>query len=113
VNDRMSWLVADVTCLLCGRRLGSLVGWGDARASAKAHQFVAFKSAVQGVAFARFDSRNQLRCSACGGTGVVDELERLTPRGQASSPLLARPRRRSAPQQRRLRRMRLLRRAIA
>jgi len=90
MNDRMAWVHADLNCLLCSRRVGSLVGWAAPDQAARGvRQFFAFKSVSSGARVEPLRGRDQLRCAACGGYGVVDEVERLVPRTQSAE---ARPR---------------------
>ncbi len=110
MTDRTTWIQADLTCLLCGRRVGSLVGWAASdRSLPVARQFFAFKSAGTAARVERLRGRDQLRCSDCGGYGVVDEVELLAPHpraGRTTRPSLP-TRWQAAQRQRRLRKRHL------
>jgi hypothetical protein len=76
--DSLALIRADLTCLLCGRRLGTLIGHAaPGRPAQLAHHFFGFSSAGGAGVVERLRGGDQLRCAACGGTGVIDEIEPL------------------------------------
>jgi hypothetical protein len=68
---------ADLVCLLCGRRLGALVGLAAGRGNYAASGFFGFASSSGPRVVEQLRGRDQLRCRDCGGYGVVDEVEPL------------------------------------
>ena len=75
-QGRQEWVRADLRCMLCGRTLGTLLG---SAAQAREHRglarFATFRSSVGEIV--RLIGSENLRCTACGGTALVGEMERF------------------------------------
>lgn len=77
---RHDWVRGDVRCLMCGRLLGRLLGSDDHRQSTDrstwhSASFFAYRPADETLHVMPFRPGMRFRCSECGGTGVLDEVE--------------------------------------
>lgn len=88
-SSRQYWVRADVCCLMCGRRLGHVLGPTEPMASRH-------PSAGPRLVFGVFRATNpdipprpvgpavRFRCLTCGGQGVIDELQTLSIRNNTT-----------------------------
>ena len=80
-SGRRWWLQVDLVCLQCGRALGALICQQPRQAPTRVpalHRFQLFRSADATRAVERVVSLAQLRCGACGGQAVVEEVQTFT-----------------------------------
>jgi DNA-directed RNA polymerase subunit N (RpoN/RPB10) len=81
---RKEWVQADLRCMMCGRVIGRLVGpvpAGKPAVGAVARhgtQFAAFRPADASVPAVRLMGDERFRCTTCGGSVIIDELERFS-----------------------------------
>jgi hypothetical protein len=79
-RTRHDWARADVRCLMCARLIGRLLGSrtcdssGDPPSGA-AVSFFAYRSADTHHRVAAFRPGMGFRCTTCGGSGAVDDVE--------------------------------------
>ena len=79
-RQRRDWVRGEVRCLMCARLVGWLLGArsptakGDRSLSA-AITFCAYRSADMSRQVTAFTCDMRFRCSDCGGTGAVEEID--------------------------------------
>ena len=81
--SRTQWLEADLRCLMCGRVVGHLVGPlrlvnSAGMRSERTVRFAAFRPADSSFPALRLIGGEQFRCMTCGGSVIVDQLERFS-----------------------------------
>jgi hypothetical protein len=79
-RTRHDWARGDVRCLLCERLIGRLLGSRNCessrgRASGAAVSFFAYRSADTSHRVAAFRPGMSFRCTTCGGSGALDDVE--------------------------------------
>jgi hypothetical protein len=79
-RTRHDWARGDVRCLMCERLIGRLLGSRTCevsrrRPSGAAVSFFAYRSADRRHRVAAFRPSMGFRCTTCGGSGVVDDVE--------------------------------------
>ena len=79
-RTRHDWVRGDVRCLMCDRLIGRLLGSrtcesSAGRASGAAVSFFAYRSADTSHRVAAFRPGMGFRCTTCGGSGAVDDVE--------------------------------------
>jgi hypothetical protein len=79
-RTRHDWARGDVRCLMCARLIGRLLGSRTSepsrgRPSGVALSFFAYRSADTRHRVAAFRPGMDFRCTICGGSGAVDEVE--------------------------------------
>ena len=80
---RHDWVRGEVQCLMCGRLLGRLLGTDHHRESTDrstwhSASFFAYRPADTTVRVMAFRLGMRFRCSDCGGTGALDDVERFS-----------------------------------
>ena len=103
MTGRKDWIQADLRCMMCGRVPGRLVGplpSGDAPSTGgsgvlttRPPQFAAFRPSDASVPAVRLVGSERFRCTACGGTLMMEELERFSTYEAVDDELDERPRR--------------------
>jgi hypothetical protein len=75
---RLDQVEADVTCLMCGRVVGTLYGWlwreANERTAPSLTHLTSFRSATSGARTVPLTTPELLRCTTCLGPGLVDEV---------------------------------------
>jgi hypothetical protein len=79
-RQRRDWVRADVRCIACARLVGRLLGAArqpenGTRGAGQPIAFLEFHSAQQVGRIVPFSCDLRFSCSACGGAGVVDDVE--------------------------------------
>jgi ribosomal protein S27E len=80
IRQQPDWVRSEVRCLMCARLIGRPLGTrnrypsGD-RAFGVPISFFAYRSADTSQPVVAFTSRMRFRCTDCGGTGAVDDVE--------------------------------------
>jgi hypothetical protein len=85
-TQRRQWVRGDVHCLMCSRLIGRLLG-----SQGPIHQrqigpltFFAYKAAESTSLVEAYTPDRQFQCPACGGSGVLDDVEFLNAEGPAA-----------------------------
>ena len=89
-SGRQYWVRADVRCLMCGRRLGHLLGPTEPPASPPPSAgprlvFAMFRASGPGSPVCRVVPGVRFRCATCGGQGMIDEMQTFAIQNQAST----------------------------
>jgi hypothetical protein len=79
-RQRRDWVRGEVRCLMCARLIGWLLGARNRRESgdrslSEAINFFAYRSADPSQKVVAFTYRMRFRCTDCGGTGAVDDVD--------------------------------------
>lgn len=82
-TDRQYWVRADVCCLMCGRRLGHLLGPTEPAVSRPPSAgprlvFAVFRATDPESPARRLAPGVCFGCATCGGQGMIDEMEMET-----------------------------------
>jgi hypothetical protein len=77
---RDDWVRADVRCIACARLLGRLLGAArqlsnGTRGAGQPASFLGFRPIEPPGPIVPYTSDLKFRCAACGGAGVLDDIE--------------------------------------